>query len=168
MASEFSSYDIIDPFLMSWANRHGIRVATKYRDDDVRSIWVYDKNGNRRAQLWLDLPDANGNVTIVASVLDPKSATERNATHLPKCCKPPLKNYGQWFLAGPGKVHIPSSYLGRCLISGNKPGICLAPDSLPANPGPDCVSNQVVGSPGVEAVGVLFPASLPVAVVMDR
>ncbi|MER8546287.1 hypothetical protein [Mesorhizobium sp. M0323] len=79
MTSEFSAYDIIDPFLMSWANRHGIRVATKYRDDDVRSIWVYGKNGNRRAQLWLNLPDVNGNVTIVASVLDPKSATQWGA-----------------------------------------------------------------------------------------
>ncbi|MER8386150.1 hypothetical protein NKG60_20625 [Mesorhizobium sp. M1428] len=79
MASEFSSYDIIDPFLMAWAKRYGIRVATKYRDDDVRSIWVYDKNGNSRAQMWLDLPDVHGNVTIVASELDPKSATKWGA-----------------------------------------------------------------------------------------
>jgi len=49
------------------------------RDWHVRSIWVYDKNGNRRVQMWADLPDADGNVTIIASALDPKSPTKWGA-----------------------------------------------------------------------------------------
>jgi hypothetical protein len=72
-------YDVIDPVLMPWAKRHGIRIDKIDRDWHVRSIWIYDKHGNRRAQMWADLPDAQGNVTIVASVLDPSSPTKWGA-----------------------------------------------------------------------------------------
>jgi hypothetical protein len=68
-------YDVIDPVLMPWAKRHGIRVGKSHHDEHVRSVAVYDKNGNFRAQMWADVPDAQGNVTIVASVLDPASPT---------------------------------------------------------------------------------------------
>ena len=69
---------------MPWAKRHGMRVYKIDRDWYVRSIWVYDKHGNRRAPMWADLSDAQGNVTIVASALDPKSPTkwgEREERH---------------------------------------------------------------------------------------
>jgi hypothetical protein len=76
MTSEFESYDTVDPVLMPWAMRHGIRVEMEDRGWNVRSIWVYDKNGNRRAQMWLNPPDADGGVTIIASALDPTSPTK--------------------------------------------------------------------------------------------
>lgn len=72
-------YAIIDPILMPWAEWHGICVDKDDRGWHVRSIWVYDKKGNRRAQMWADLPDADGNVTLIASVLDPKSLTKWGA-----------------------------------------------------------------------------------------
>jgi len=49
------------------------------RDWQVRSISVHDKNGNRKAQMWLEPPDGQGNVTIKASVLDLKSPTKWGA-----------------------------------------------------------------------------------------
>jgi hypothetical protein len=72
-------YDVIDPILMPWARRHGIRVFKIYRDDPVRSIWIYDKNGDPRGHIWAEVPDTQGNVTIVASALDPTSPTKCGA-----------------------------------------------------------------------------------------
>jgi hypothetical protein len=72
-------YEVVDPILMPWAERHGIRVATRDRDDHVRSIWVHDFWGRRRAQMWLGVPDARGAVTVTASALDPSSETQWGA-----------------------------------------------------------------------------------------
>jgi hypothetical protein len=72
-------YIVIDPVLMPWAQRHGIKVGKIDRDWHVRSIWVYDKNGNRKAQMWLEFPDSQGNVTIKASALDLESPTKWGA-----------------------------------------------------------------------------------------
>lgn len=69
-------YDVIDSILAPWAKRHGIRISKADRDVPVRSIWVYDKSGNPRAQLWANVPDTQGNVTIVASALDSASLTK--------------------------------------------------------------------------------------------
>jgi hypothetical protein len=72
-------YCIIDPVLMPWAGRNGVRVAKIDRDWYVRSVWLYDQAGNRRAQMWFQLPDSDGNVTVVASALDPSSPTKWGA-----------------------------------------------------------------------------------------
>ena len=74
-------YSSIDHILMPWATRHGVNVATLDRDWECRSIWVYDRRGNSRAQIWLDPPDADGNVTLHASMLDQSSPNKevRNA-----------------------------------------------------------------------------------------
>jgi hypothetical protein len=72
-------YDIVDAVLMPWAKRHRIRVATSDRDDPVRSIWVHDFWGRRRAQMWLGVPDSRGAVTVTAAALDPKSDTQWGA-----------------------------------------------------------------------------------------
>lgn len=69
-------YDVIDSVLAPWARKHGIKVAKLDRECIVRSVWVFDRLGNRRAQMWLDLPSAQGDVTIIASALDPSSPTE--------------------------------------------------------------------------------------------
>ena len=79
-------YEIVDPILMPWAKRHGIHVAKLYRDDFVRSIFVFDNGGNLRAQMWLEIVDTRGDVMVVASALDSSSPTgwgpreERGAT----------------------------------------------------------------------------------------
>jgi hypothetical protein len=71
---------------MSWAKKHGIRVAKLDREYHVRSVWVFDRHGNRRAQMSLGLPNAQGEMTVFASALDPSSPTqwgpreERHAT----------------------------------------------------------------------------------------
>jgi hypothetical protein len=72
-------YEILDPVLMAWAKRHGIRVATVDRDDPVRSIWVHDFWGRRRAQMWLGLPDARGAVTVFAAALDRSNPSQWGA-----------------------------------------------------------------------------------------
>jgi hypothetical protein len=72
-------YDTVDPVLMPWAERHNIRVGKLYRDDCVRSIWVYDRLGNSRAQMWLEPPDSQGFVVVVASALDLSSPTKWGA-----------------------------------------------------------------------------------------
>jgi hypothetical protein len=62
--SNHDPYLAIDDVLMPWAKSRGIKVATLYRDDIVRSVWVYDKHGNQRAQLWLGLPAELNVVTV--------------------------------------------------------------------------------------------------------
>jgi hypothetical protein len=64
-------YIAIDDVLMPWAKSHGIRVAIGYRDEIVRSIWVYDKRGDQRAQLWLGMPTGSNIVTVHAAELRP-------------------------------------------------------------------------------------------------
>jgi hypothetical protein len=84
--SDGDPYDVVDPVLMSWAKKHGMRVAKLDREYHVRSVWVFDRQGNRRAQMWLDLPNTQGDVTVIASAVDPLSPTkwgpreERRAT----------------------------------------------------------------------------------------
>jgi hypothetical protein len=86
--SDGDPYDVVDPVLMPWARKHGIRVAKLDRGYGyyVRSVWVFDRLGNRRPQMWLGLPNTQGEVTVVASALDPSSPTkwgpreERRAT----------------------------------------------------------------------------------------
>ena len=79
-------YEIVDPVLMPWAERHGIRITKLYRDDYVRSFWMFSRTGDVRAQVWLDVPDARGSVTVIAAALDSSSPTkwgpheERRAT----------------------------------------------------------------------------------------
>jgi hypothetical protein len=67
----FSAFRHIDPILMPWAKRHGIEVETWDRGWDIRSIWICDRDGYRRAQMWFRDPDKNGNVTVFAAALDP-------------------------------------------------------------------------------------------------
>ena len=69
-------YDVVDPVLMSWAKKHGMRVAKLDREYHVRSVWVFDRHRNRRAQMWLDLPNTQGDVTVIASAVDPLSPTK--------------------------------------------------------------------------------------------
>jgi hypothetical protein len=54
--SDLDPYVAIDDVLMPWAKSRGIRIATLIRDETVRSIWVYDRHGNGRTQLWLGTP----------------------------------------------------------------------------------------------------------------
>lgn len=79
-------YDIVDSVLVPWASKHGIRVVKTEREYYVRSVWVFDRLGNPRAQMWFELPNARGDVTVIAAALDPSSPTkwgqreERRAT----------------------------------------------------------------------------------------
>ncbi len=57
-------YAAVDDILMSWANEHGFKVGTQYRDDFVRSIWFYDRVGNQRAQILPGVPSTLNVVTV--------------------------------------------------------------------------------------------------------
>jgi hypothetical protein len=72
----FSAFRHIDPILMPWAERHGIEVESWDRGWDIRSFWICDRNGYRRAQIWFRDPDKKGNVTVFAAALDPDSPTD--------------------------------------------------------------------------------------------
>jgi hypothetical protein len=76
---DISSYRHIDSILMPWAQRHGIEVETEDYGWDVRNFWVCDRNGLRRGQLWMQDPDATGNVTVIAAELTPNSPTNWGA-----------------------------------------------------------------------------------------
>ena len=86
--SQHDPYAVVDPVLGPWARKHGIRVAKLDREYHVRSVWVFDRRGDPRAQMWLDLPNAQGDVTVIACALDSSSPTkwgqreERRATLL--------------------------------------------------------------------------------------
>ncbi|KJC35181.1 hypothetical protein [Bradyrhizobium sp. LTSP857] len=55
-------YDVIDSVLAPWASKHAIKVAKLDREYHVRSVWVFDRLGDARAQMWLELPNAQGEV----------------------------------------------------------------------------------------------------------
>jgi hypothetical protein len=67
LSASHDPYDIVDPILMPWAAKHRVRVGKIFRDDPVRSIWVYDRLGNQRAQIWLEIPKADGETTVVVA-----------------------------------------------------------------------------------------------------
>ena len=74
-------YEVLDDVIVPWARRHGIRVGTIYQDCPVRSVWFFDKAGERRAQLWLDVPDHDLRVTVHVAALDAASITKWTAHH---------------------------------------------------------------------------------------
>jgi hypothetical protein len=59
-------YSSIDPILDQWASKYRIRIAKLARGTPVRSVWVYDRQGNQRGQMWLDPPDDDGSVKVIA------------------------------------------------------------------------------------------------------
>lgn len=59
------SYDDIDPILLRWLKRHGLRVFTRARDYEVRSIDVVDDAGDRY-QLAVSEPNESGKLTVFA------------------------------------------------------------------------------------------------------
>lgn len=63
-------YIRVDTVLMPWAVQHGLKIEKLYKGYDVRSIWVFDHLGNRCAQMWLELPTAEGIVTVRLAELD--------------------------------------------------------------------------------------------------
>lgn len=60
------TYSNVDPVLHQWARRHGLHVASLYRDDEVRSVAVVDDSGGEY-QIFLTPPDAAGRLTVTAS-----------------------------------------------------------------------------------------------------
>lgn len=71
MTNNPDPYNVLDPILEPWEKKHSIRMFKLYRDDPVRSFWVYDRLGNQRAQLWLGLPDGEGHLTVFAAEFVP-------------------------------------------------------------------------------------------------
>jgi hypothetical protein len=65
-------YIAIDDVLMPWAQSRAIKVSTRYRDDIVRSFWVYDRQGNQRAQLWLGIPNDLNVVSVYVAEFKPE------------------------------------------------------------------------------------------------
>ncbi len=59
------TYAAIDSILQRWSRRHGLSIATDYKDDDVRSVELTDQKG-RRYQIWIDPPDEEGSVVVHA------------------------------------------------------------------------------------------------------
>ncbi len=59
------SFQAVDSILGTWARKHGLSIATVYRDEEVRSIELVDRRGDRY-QIWIDPPDALGLVGIHA------------------------------------------------------------------------------------------------------
>jgi hypothetical protein len=64
--SDDDPYNFVDPILMPWARRHGLHVYKLHRDDHVRSISIVDRLGDQRAGIWLELPNACGEVIVHA------------------------------------------------------------------------------------------------------
>ena len=58
------SYQAIDGLIGQWAARHGLHVATKYQDAEVRSVDVVWSDGRGKCQIWIDVPDEQGRVDV--------------------------------------------------------------------------------------------------------
>ena len=71
------SYSQIDPVLSTWAKTHGLFVATRFKDEEVRSVQIVDDAGDSYG-LWVDVPQGNGLVTVsVTEHSKPKSKIRR-------------------------------------------------------------------------------------------
>jgi hypothetical protein len=42
------SYESVDPIFYAWAKRHGLAVATEYKDEEVRAVQVYSRVPRQR------------------------------------------------------------------------------------------------------------------------
>jgi hypothetical protein len=51
-------YSDVDPVLAAWTQERGLRIHTKYKGEDVRSIDVAGGSG-KLYQIWVDAPDVN-------------------------------------------------------------------------------------------------------------
>jgi len=49
------SYELIDPIISRWAQKHTLYIFTSYKDEEVRSIDVVSAKGER-FQIWFDRP----------------------------------------------------------------------------------------------------------------
>jgi hypothetical protein len=56
---------MLDPTLTRWADRHGLRIYTSHKDEDVRSIDIVSPKAER-FQIWLDPPERSGRTTVHA------------------------------------------------------------------------------------------------------
>jgi hypothetical protein len=65
-------YTDFDPVLEPWATARGLSLVKLYRDDVVRSVWLYSmKNpgqSGQEPQLWLGWPTADGRVEVHIAV----------------------------------------------------------------------------------------------------
>ena len=49
------SYESVDPIFYAWAKRHGLTVATEYKDSEVRAVSIYSqKPRTRRGKVVID------------------------------------------------------------------------------------------------------------------
>lgn len=58
------SYQAIDGVIGQWAVRHGLHVATRYQDTEVRSVDVISSHGGAKCQIWIEAPDQQGRVDV--------------------------------------------------------------------------------------------------------
>jgi hypothetical protein len=74
--SDGDPYNVVDPVLMSWAMKHGIRVAKLDREYHVRSVWGSTGMAIGELRCGSIFPDTQGDVTVIASAHDPSSPTK--------------------------------------------------------------------------------------------
>ena len=58
-----AKYDPIDSEFYDWAERHGLLIFTKYRDEEVRTTNVVG-SGGKKCQIWVDPPDSTGTFVV--------------------------------------------------------------------------------------------------------
>jgi hypothetical protein len=59
------SYAIIDPILIPWVSKKGLKLFTSFKDEEVRSTEVVDQRGNRY-QIWVEPADSSGQYPVYA------------------------------------------------------------------------------------------------------
>jgi hypothetical protein len=58
-------YQKIDLILDAWARSHQLYIYRTYRDVEVRSVEVVNRDG-KRFQIWIDLPDSTNRIGVHA------------------------------------------------------------------------------------------------------
>ena len=53
----------IDPTIRAWASEHKLHVYPKHRDDEIRSVDIVGRDGNK-CQVWIEAPGQDGNVRV--------------------------------------------------------------------------------------------------------
>ena len=58
------NYDEIDPIIENWVHHNSLHLYKEYKEVEVRSVNIVDKDGNRRFQIWIDPVGKDGTIPV--------------------------------------------------------------------------------------------------------
>ncbi len=70
-------YETLDPVLLPWAERQGMRLITRFRDGPARMFLVFDRYGQEKVQIWISIPGPGGQIEVEMAELETGNSKSR-------------------------------------------------------------------------------------------